>query len=140
MSFKGLTEEVSKQYGISLGRAKTLARTETSKISAAATEARCRDLDISAYIWRCAFLPTSRDSHEEMEGMIVDYDNPPTLDGLTGHAGELPNCYCWENPVILKEGEDSTLDYDDDEGDRGEDGSISSRAMEAVDRESVYVN
>ncbi|HHZ9834772.1 TPA: phage minor head protein, partial [Klebsiella pneumoniae] len=34
-------------------------------------------------------------SHRKMKDKFVRWDNPPTLDGMTGHAGCLPNCKCW---------------------------------------------
>ena len=35
-----------------------------------------------------------------MEGKFVRWDSPPTLDGMTGHAGEFPNDRCYPEPVI----------------------------------------
>jgi hypothetical protein len=35
-----------------------------------------------------------------MNGQVVAWDDPPTLDGLTGHAGALPNCRCIPLPII----------------------------------------
>ena len=37
-----------------------------------------------------------------MEGKFVSWDSPPTLDGMTGHAGEFPYCRCYPEPVIPK--------------------------------------
>ena len=36
----------------------------------------------------------------EMEGKFVEWGKPPTLDGMTGHAGELPNCRCYKEIVF----------------------------------------
>jgi hypothetical protein len=38
-----------------------------------------------------------------MKDKFVRWDNPPTLDGMTGHAGCLPNCECWSEVQILTE-------------------------------------
>jgi hypothetical protein len=35
-----------------------------------------------------------------MKDKFVRWDNPPTLDGMTGHAGCLPNCKCWSEVQI----------------------------------------
>jgi uncharacterized protein with gpF-like domain len=35
-----------------------------------------------------------------MDGQFVKWSEPPTLDGLTGHAGALPNCRCYPEPVV----------------------------------------
>jgi hypothetical protein len=36
----------------------------------------------------------------KMKDKFVRWDNPPTLDGMTGHAGCLPNCKCWSEVQI----------------------------------------
>jgi hypothetical protein len=38
-----------------------------------------------------------------MEGKYVAWDAPQTLDMMTGHAGEFPNCRCYPEPVIPRE-------------------------------------
>jgi uncharacterized protein with gpF-like domain len=35
-----------------------------------------------------------------MEGVFVEWDKPPILDNMRGHAGEFPNCRCYPEPVI----------------------------------------
>jgi SPP1 gp7 family putative phage head morphogenesis protein len=135
---KEIIDDLQKTYDLSKGKAVRLAQTETSKINSALTQARSESLGLSQYIWHCAFLPTSRQSHEGMEGMVVDYDNPPTLDDWTAHAGEFIYCYCWQEPVILKEGEDPVLeggDFEDDESSRGEDGSIDSNTADSINEQ-----
>jgi len=105
-----ITEALSHDYEISEGRARTLSRTETAKMNSALTEARSRDVGITGYIWHGALDNRERDSHFEMEGQYVDYDNPPELDGMVGHAGEFPNCRCWQEPVIIKQTEDPVVE------------------------------
>ncbi len=39
----------------------------------------------------------TRPSHKKMRDKFVYWHSPPTLDGLTGHAGCLPNCQCWQD-------------------------------------------
>ena len=41
-----------------------------------------------------------RPAHRAMEGKFIKWSQPPTLDGMTGHAGEFPNCRCHPEPVI----------------------------------------
>ena len=137
VSFQDMVDSVSKTFDISAGRAKTLVKTETSKISAAMTEARIRDLGCSQYIWHSAFLGTSRESHEALEGQQFDYDNPPQPDEWeeAGNAGELINCYCWPEPVLLKENEDPELSMEGDETDRTADGAIDRQTEAAINAE-----
>ena len=53
----------------------------------------------SGYIWRANDDEKVRHSHLEMDGKFVPYDKPPTLDGLTFHAGEGYNCRCWQEQI-----------------------------------------
>lgn len=85
---------------VSKGRANTIARTEVSRASSVFTQARAENLGSDGYIWRDSRRIDVRPSHREMNGKFVLWAEPPTLDKLTGHAGCLPNCYCYPEPVI----------------------------------------
>ncbi|MDR8377773.1 phage head morphogenesis protein, partial [Acinetobacter baumannii] len=52
------------------------------------------------YIWRTSEDGDVRPSHKAMNGKFVAWNSPPTLDNLKGHAGCLPNCRCYTEPVI----------------------------------------
>lgn len=85
---------------VTKGRANTIARTEVSRAASAFTQARAENLGSNGYIWRTSEDGDVRDSHREMNGRFVKWDEPPTLDRMTGHAGCLPNCRCYPEPVI----------------------------------------
>lgn len=85
---------------VTRSRANTIARTEVSRASCLFTQARAENLGSEGYIWRTSEDGDVRKSHEEMNGKFVRWDKPPTLDRLTGHAGCLPNCRCYAEPVI----------------------------------------
>ena len=85
---------------VSEKRARTIARTEVSKAGTALTRARAESIGSEGYIWRTAGDADTRDSHRAMEGVFVRWDSPPTLDGMTGHAGDVPNCRCYPEPVL----------------------------------------
>ena len=87
---------------VSASRARTIARTEVSKAGTALTQARAQSFGSEGYIWRTARDGDTRDSHRAMEGKYVRWDSPPTIDGMTGHAGEFPNCRCYPEPVVPK--------------------------------------
>ena len=71
-----------------------------SKAHTALTKARAEDVGSDGYIWRSVRDGATRPSHRAMEGKFVKWGEPPTLDGMTGHAGEFPNCRCYPEPVI----------------------------------------
>lgn len=75
-------------------RAKMIARTEIGRATTALTQARAESIGSEGYWWEIEGAGT-RPSHKEMKGKFVRWDDPPTLDGMTGHCGALPNCKCW---------------------------------------------
>lgn len=85
---------------VTKSRANTIARTEVSRASCVFTQARAENLGSEGYIWRTSEDGDVRQSHKEMNGKFVAWENPPTLDGMEGHAGCLPNCRCYPEPVI----------------------------------------
>lgn len=86
--------------GVSKSRANTIARTEISRATSVFTQTRAQALGSDGYIWRTSEDSDVRHSHKEMNGKFVAWDKPPTLDKMTGHAGCLPNCRCYPEPVI----------------------------------------
>ncbi len=87
-----------------------IARTETSKASTALTKARCDNLGIKAYIWRTSEDIRVRESHKNMDDVIVFWNNPPSPEALEGeknvgyyHAGNIYNCRCYPEPIIKLE-------------------------------------
>ena len=81
-------------------RAMLIARTEVGRVSGEMTKARAMTAGSDGYIWRSAEDRDVRPSHKKMNGRFVKWNEPPTLDNLTGHAGCLPNCRCYMEPVI----------------------------------------
>lgn len=88
---------------------KTIARTECAKANAAIAEARAEACGIRAYIWRSVRDERSRDSHAQMDGVLIFYDDPPSPEALfpgsgspygSYHAGNTFNCRCFQEPVV----------------------------------------
>lgn len=93
--------ELLRTEQVTASRATLIARTETSKANAAITQARAQYVGATHYIWRTAEDGDVRESHAEMEGQIIPFLSPPLLsDGMTGHAGTLPNCRCFSEVVL----------------------------------------
>lgn len=88
--------------------ARLIARTEVSKTTTALTRARSENLGLMWYIWRTAQDGDRvRKSHRIMEGVLVNWNNPPSPEQLVGekdvgnyHAGEIWNCRCYPEPLI----------------------------------------
>lgn len=88
--------------------AKLIARTEVSKTTTSLTKARCDNLDLHWYVWRTAEDGDRvRKSHRIMEGVLVNWNEPPSPEALAGeksvgnyHAGNIWNCRCYPEPLI----------------------------------------
>src|SRR5574343_220092 len=92
---KEIAEEILRSGEVSKNRATLIARTEVSRAASNFTQARAEHVGSEGYVWRTSKDGAVRPSHRAMNGALVRWDAPPTLDGMTGHAGCLPNCRCW---------------------------------------------
>jgi len=89
-------------------RIQLIARTETSKASAALNEARCDELNIPAYEWLTSEDQRVRPSHRNMDSVIVLWSDPPSPEALVHerstlghyHCGNCPNCRCTSAPLL----------------------------------------
>lgn len=95
-----IAEQILETGDVSKARASLIARTEVGRASSELTEARAKFAGSEEYKWRTAGDKDVRDSHRAMEGKIVRWDSPPVLDGIKGHAGAVPNCRCWAEPIL----------------------------------------
>ncbi|EEX5245330.1 phage head morphogenesis protein [Escherichia coli] len=93
-------KEIAASGDIAKSRADLIARTELGRATGALDQSRALSIGSNGYIWRTAEDGDVRHSHQEMEGKFVEWGKPPTLDGMTGHAGELPNCRCYKEIVF----------------------------------------
>lgn len=102
-----LYEMIMQTGGVAASRARMIARTEIGRATGALTQARALSVGSEGYWWEIEGAGT-RPSHRRMKDVVdpvygrgfVRWDNPPTLDGMTGHAGCLPNCKCWPRVQI----------------------------------------
>jgi SPP1 gp7 family putative phage head morphogenesis protein len=95
--------EILRTADVSASRARLIARTESGRLASKLTEARCVQIGSEDYVWHATHdFPRVRASHLAMDLVIVRWTRPPTLDGLAGHAGCLPNCRCYAEPRFPK--------------------------------------
>jgi SPP1 gp7 family putative phage head morphogenesis protein len=95
-----ISAEIMKTGEVTKSRADLIARTEVGRTSTLLTQARAEHVGSEGYNWRTAGDSDVRPSHKAMNGKFVLWTAPPTLDGLTGHAGAVPNCRCFPEPVL----------------------------------------
>ena len=88
--------------------ARLIARTEVAKTQSAITKSRAQNLDMNWYVWRTALDGNRvRKSHRLMEGVIVNWNDPPSPEELDGeqsvghyHAGNIWNCRCYSEVLL----------------------------------------
>ncbi len=97
---ENIVSEILETGDVTLSRAKLIARTETGRASTAITQARATRAGSQGYIWRTCEDGDVRPSHRAMNGKMVRWDSPPTLDKMRGHAGSLVGCRCYCEPVL----------------------------------------
>ena len=95
-----IAKEIMRSGDVAQSRATLIARTEVSRTASNLTQARAEHIGSEGYVWESAHDGTVRPSHAAMRGKFVAWSTPPTLDGMTGHAGCLPNCRCWARVVL----------------------------------------
>ena len=108
-------KEIAASGDVSRSRANLIARTELGRATGALDQARALSIGSNGYIWRTAEDGDVRHSHREMEGKFVEWGKPPTLDGMTGHAGELPNCRCYKEivfPILILISPESQVNHE----------------------------
>jgi len=88
---------------VSVAKAQLIARTEVARASSNLVQARATFAGSDGYIWRTSEDGDVRESHAKMEGVYVRWSHPPKLDNMIGHAGTLPNCRCFAEPVFRDE-------------------------------------
>jgi SPP1 gp7 family putative phage head morphogenesis protein len=95
-----IAKDILASEQVSTAKAARIARTEVSRAANNLVQARAVYAGSDGYIWRTSGDANVRPSHEEMEGKYVRWSSPPTLDNLKGHAGCLPNCRCFAEPIF----------------------------------------
>lgn len=95
-----IAKEIMASGEVSTSRANLIARTSVSTAASGLVQARAVHVGSRQYVWRTSKDAAVRPSHRAMEGKVVDWSDPPMLDGLVGHAGALPNCRCYPAPIL----------------------------------------
>lgn len=98
--YDGLVREIMRSGHVAKSRATLIARTEVARAASGLVQARATYVGSEGYIWRTAEDVDVRRSHKKMAGKFIRWDRPPRTDNLVGHAGQLPNCRCYPEPVL----------------------------------------
>lgn len=91
-----LAAELQERTLVSQSRAELIARDQTLKTLGSLNETRQRAAGVTQYIWCTSGDGAVRPEHEDREGRIFTWDDPPE----GGHPGEDFQCRCSATPVI----------------------------------------
>lgn len=88
---------------ISQTRAKFIARQETALLTTKFKKSQYQQYGVNTYKWVTVGDHKVRERHNELNGEIISWDQPPVVDEKTGrraHAGEDFNCRCQAFPIV----------------------------------------
>lgn len=104
-SRKALIKAIMETADITEGKAKLIARTETSRAFANLQMVRSQRAGITHYVWRTSNDSVVRHTHRLLNGTVHAWNDPPVCeeDGTRGHPGQSYNCRCTAIPVIPKD-------------------------------------
>ncbi len=77
-------------------RASLIARDQIAKLNGQMTQLRQQDMGVERYRWRTMGDHRVRETHQELNGLIFSWDDPPEV----GHPGEDYQCRCYAEPVL----------------------------------------
>lgn len=93
---------LEKEFGIMGRKAAFLAQNETTIMLAEYKRVTYQEMGFDKFIWRTIMDGRERPLHEELNGKIFSYDNPPIIDERTGQhglPGETYNCLIGEMSI-----------------------------------------
>jgi SPP1 gp7 family putative phage head morphogenesis protein len=99
-----LVPYLQKHKGITLRRARMIAKDQTVKSFTSLSRARMQKIGLKSYTWRhTAGSRHPRKLHIELDGRVCDYNDPPVIQHdpeVRGHPGQLINCICRMVPIL----------------------------------------
>ncbi len=99
LTYKDISKEIKKSFGITQRRATLIARDQTKKLNSSLTQLRQEELGVEEYIWQTSGDERVRETHRQNDGKIFRWDKPSKV---TGHPGHDINCRCIARPVLDK--------------------------------------
>jgi SPP1 gp7 family putative phage head morphogenesis protein len=93
---KELLSSVDPSVSNPRARANLIARDQVAKLNGQLTQLRQQDIGVTRYRWRTMGDARVRDSHQELNGQVFSWDDPPE----PGHPGDDFQCRCYAEPVL----------------------------------------
>lgn len=100
---ESLVNVIQAEKGVTLAKAKFLAKQETSLMTSKYRELRYKDIGLDRYRWSTSHDGRVRKDHRHLQGKVFSYNEPPITNQATGarnNPGEDFGCRCVAIPVI----------------------------------------
>jgi SPP1 gp7 family putative phage head morphogenesis protein len=97
-----IQKEIMQTGLVTASRARTIARTETSRTASLLLEGRARYVGSTHYIWHTSGDSDVRPTHKKLNRKTFAWNDPPVTEetGERAHPGQIWNCRCWAEPII----------------------------------------
>jgi SPP1 gp7 family putative phage head morphogenesis protein len=113
-----IREALEERVGVSNSRGALIARDQTLRLNSQIAEHRQRSAGVRKYTWVTAGDERVRPGHAELDGEVIEWDDPPVVDddGTRAHAGRDFQCRCVPAAYVDElEGEEGGDEPDEDE-------------------------
>ena len=97
-----LVKQIKQHAPVSISKARLLARDQTTKLYGNLNQVRQVAVGVTKYIWKTMEDSRVREMHEDLEGEIYSWDNPPVTnpEGDRNHPGGDYQCRCTAEPYL----------------------------------------
>lgn len=116
--FDSLADDLEERLDVSESRAVLIARDQIGKAFGDITQFRQTALGIESFVWSTSGDERVRDSHDELDGEVFEWADPPEVDGEVTTPGKPIQCRCVATPFVqdlIDEVEDEEANTDNGE-------------------------
>lgn len=96
MRAETLAKDIAERFNVADNRAMLIARDQIGKLNGQVSANQHKQMGIRKFTWRTVGDNRVRDEHEELEGNVYSYDDPPA----EGMPGSPIQCRCCDEPVF----------------------------------------
>jgi SPP1 gp7 family putative phage head morphogenesis protein len=111
---ESLSRDIEERFDITKRHADLIARSQTNRLNSQVSHGRMQSAGITTAIWTTAGDERVRESHDQMDGVEYELNDPPIVDDEAVLPGEPYNCRCVPFPVIPELAADDNNEGDDD--------------------------
>lgn len=95
-----ISKQIQERTGVAQSRADLIARDQVLKLNATMTKSRQTAAGIDRYRWSTSQDDRVRPDHEELNGQIFYWNDPPDTGNGNNHPGEDFQCRCVAVPIL----------------------------------------